>query len=637
MDATLKAIAITTPQAKLYNSPAPHPIIAYQAASSEGKGSLPWCLKHFEAGPFPEYGIENEQKCWLTDFATFCSKKSVSISDLQHYCSNKLATKVIKVSVALEIVRFAYLQENKAREEAIWKEQDARIAAAKREDLLRGWPIPKPLASTLPPVEPFDNALFPAPLRPALADLCHRMQCPPDWAATTTLVSIGSLIGARCGIYPKQYDTSWVEVPNLWGAVVAEPSKMKTPTISAAMAPLRKLEKAAETAFGQLMLTHEAESEMLKVRKDALKGQMKAAAKDGEQQVLLSLTTELAAIGTTPLPVLRRYTVNDSTVEKLTELLGTHSRGLLVFRDELAGLLQMWDKPGHENDRAFYLEGWTGTNDYTSDRIGRGTTRVSHCCISLFGGIQPDKIEPYLAQTLRGQNDGMLQRFQLLTWPDTRPYVYVDNAPNAEAQAQTNELFRRIDGLDFTTVGAIMDEGKDIPCFHFSLDAQDYFVQWLSNLERRIRQDDEAPIVIEHLSKYRKLFPALALIFHLVDVTANSIEGPVSLSAVELAAKWCTYLESHARRLYAYRAGAARGAHLLAAKLRSESTTKLFKARDIVRNGWQGLTETRVVEAAIEELVATDWLREAPISPNKGTGRPPAPSYQINPRIYLNT
>ena len=59
-------------------------------------------------------------------------------------------------------------------------------------------------------------------------------------------------------------------------------------------------------------------------------------------------------------PTCRRYIVNDTTVEKLGELLRDNPWGLLEFRDELTGWLRCLDKPGHEGDRAFYLESWNG-------------------------------------------------------------------------------------------------------------------------------------------------------------------------------------------------------------------------------------------------------------------------------------
>ena len=50
------------------------------------------------------------------------------------------------------------------------------------------------------------------------------------------------------------------------------------------------------------------------------------------------------------------YRTNDVTIERLGELLRENSRGLLINRDELIGLLRSLDKEGHESDRAFYLE-----------------------------------------------------------------------------------------------------------------------------------------------------------------------------------------------------------------------------------------------------------------------------------------
>ncbi|RZK44523.1 MAG: DUF3987 domain-containing protein [Hymenobacter sp.] len=638
------ATAMTPLQAQLCALPTSHliparPTPARSGALGEGKGSLPWCLEHFAGGSFPQSGSLEVRVRWLSGFATLCAQKEVYISHINEYTRTKCTNRDLGTEKALDITRRAYAEIRQLQEEANQAKQDALIAATKQAALLRQWPIPQPLASVLLPVMAFDEKLFPAPLRRALADTANRLQCPPEYIATAMLASAGGLIGARCGIYPKQHDTSWTEVPNLWGAVVGEPSKMKTPAINAGMSFLYKLEQEAQKVYSKAAMAHEAEAEVLKARKDALKGQLKVAAKEDDQDRLAEITMALASLGNGAAPSPRRYVVNDSTVEKLTELLGEDSWGLFVFRDELTGLLQTWEKPGHENDRAFYLEAWSGTKGYTSDRIGRGTTRVNHCCVSLFGGIQPDKIAPYLAQSLRGQNDGLLQRFQLLTWPDSQPYKYVDTAPDAEAQAQAIELFRRLDQLDFVALGATLQEGDTIPCFHFSPEAQAYFVQWLNDWEKRLARSTDSPALIQHLAKYRKLFPALALLLHLLDLAAGHITGTVSLSAIEKAAQWCAFLETHARRLYAYRAGAAGSTTALVAKLLDKSITEPFKVREIVRKGWQGLTDTKVVEAAVEELVDTSWLREVPTTtiaatPSKA-GRPPASTYQINPRIYL--
>jgi len=126
---------------------------------------------------------------------------------------------------------------------------------------------------------------------------------------------------------------------------------------------------------------------------------------------LTAKRAELKAVATTE----RRFHTNDVTVEKLGELLRDNPHGMLVLRDELAGWLRALDKTGREGDREFFLEGWNGTGSYTVDRIGRGTIHIPSLTLSLFGGIQPGKLQALVASAIHGGcgDDGLLQRFQL--------------------------------------------------------------------------------------------------------------------------------------------------------------------------------------------------------------------------------
>jgi hypothetical protein len=509
-----------------------------------------------------------------------------------------------------------------------------RLADEQPEPTL-GWPEPTTLTPRLRPVPAFNESLFPPALRPALRDVAHRMQCPPDWLAVAWLVALGAVVGNRCGIRPKRLDTGWLEVPNLWGAIVAEPSKLKTPTLAAALAPLKQLDKVARDQHRQDAQLHEAAADVLKARKEALKKKLGKAADKGDEAELQRLQVELAELDTTVPPVARRYVVNDTTVEKLVELLGQNPRGLLVFRDELTGLLTSWEKQGRESDRQFYLEAWNGTGDYSSDRIGRGSLHIPHCCLSLLGGIQPDKLAYYLRQTLHGENDGMTQRLSLLTWPDPRPFVYVDEAPDTAAQADAAELLRRLDELEPTQLGAELRAGDTIPVFHFSTEAQAEFVGWLTGWQQSLDTGDEAPALVQHLAKYRKLYPTLALLFHLIDVASGEVApGPVSEAAALLAGQWCTYFAAHARRLYSYGL-AGSGASVLGEHLQAGRLPTPFSLRDVQRKGWQSLGDRAAIQTALDELSDAGWLREVTAQPSADTGRPRATAYEPNPRIFL--
>ena len=52
------------------------------------------------------------------------------------------------------------------------------------------------------------------------------------------------------------------------------------------------------------------------------------------------------------------------------------------------------------------------------------------------------------------------------------------------------------------------------------------------------------------MAKFRSLMPSLALIFHLIEVADGTAAEAVTLRSAQLAAQWCDYLETHARRIY---------------------------------------------------------------------------------------
>ena len=146
--------------------------------------------------------------------------------------------------------------------------------------------------------------------------------------------------------------------------------------------------------------------------------------------------------------------------------------------------------------------------------------------------------------------------------------------------------------------------------------------------------NEDEPIIRQHLAKFDKLFPALALVFHLVDCAANGIRGPVSKEAALRAAAWCEYLEAHARRCYGLlKDDGLRAAQALAAKLKHGALEDGFTLRDVRRNQWRSLTKDDAIQAALDWLEDEDWLRsEITGGTGPGSGRRTL-RYLINPAI----
>jgi hypothetical protein len=63
--------------------------------------------------------------------------------------------------------------------------------------------------------------------------------------------------------------------------------------------------------------------------------------------------------------------------------------------------------------------------------------------------------------------------------------------------------------------------------------------------------EEDHPVLLSHVAKYRSLMPSLVLIGHLIDGVDGRTTGPVSRATATRAIAWCEYLHGHARRIYA--------------------------------------------------------------------------------------
>jgi hypothetical protein len=496
----------------------------------------------------------------------------------------------------------------------------------------REWPDLQPLKNPLLAVMPITPDMIPESLHPWLTDVAFRMKCPLDFVASAAVVMLSSLIGTRLSIKPKTRD-DWTVVPNLWGAVIGGPSAMKTPSTTEVLKPLNRLIFAAREKFGDEVRAYEIAMVDYEAQKKA------HAAQAQERHKGKPVPNPVEYPQAPQKPKERRYMVNDTTIEKLADLMNENPTGILLFRDELTGLLASWDRTGHEQDRAFHLEAWNGTGHITVDRIARGTTHVDIICESLFGGIQPTKLLPYLQAATGYENDGFVQRLQVTVMPDPAPWQYDDEYPDKQARDRAFSLIQAIADADFKEIGFDADDYNKFPYTRFNAEAQEVFKQWLIEWEEFVLPN-ESGLLLEHFTKYRSLMPSLALVFHVV----NCIDNPqpasgtgkqfVTADATRMAVRWCDYLKSHARRIYGLLDTATiESAKELLQHLKAGDLKDGFKVRDVYRKQWANLKSTEQAEATVSELVNRHYLEEVQPPPTKG-GRPEAPHYLISPKIH---
>jgi hypothetical protein len=488
------------------------------------------------------------------------------------------------------------------------------------EDWPERQPLPdKPAAPTLP------IDMIPEPYRRWVLDVAAQACFPPEMVLIPALVGTASIIGRKLWIRPWRFN-SYTFPPNLWGAIVARPASLKSHAIDEGLKPVKRLAATAHSRF-QAEITHsKAHLFAIEAEVDGLKNQMKKAARQRkstgnlEEELAVKLQElEIAQPGE------KRYWVADSTPEKLADLLKENPNGLLISYDELSGWLADMEKPGREGARAFYLAGWEGKNDHYVDRIGRGANYIPAVCLSLMGGIQPDRLQRHLDEAISGDSggDGMIQRFQLLIQIDNLgDWKAPEKWPDSIARNTVYGMVKWLDETDLAALGT-KDEEAGVSYLCFDPEAQAVADQWRDELEARLRGSElnSTPAFEAHLGKYRSLMPSLALIFHLINQTAETAEpfsgvnsekfsSQVSQEAVELAADWCDFLEEHARVIYQAEVSPGRtAAHLLAERIKAGRVRHGDPVRDIYNHKWSGLSTSAQVLNGLEVLEAAGWVR----------------------------
>jgi Protein of unknown function (DUF3987) len=390
--------------------------------------------------------------------------------------------------------------------------------------------------------------------------------------------------------------------------------------------PLRRLEDKARELHRVDYETYELGKEAVQSERDKI---MRRAAAKNSGLTREDVIAQLRILKLEP-PVRSRYIVNDPTVEALGPVLNDNPNGLLLERDELSGWLKTMDRAGHENDRAFYLQCWNGFGSYDYDCIIRGNLHIDATCMSIVGGMTPGPLGAYLREVFAGESDdGIIQRFQLAVYPDSGKWKNVDRAPDVEAQKLVFALFESL-----SEFAAPSGDGE-IPALRFDNEAQDFFDAWRAELEAKVRNPDEHPVMLAHLSKYRSLMPTLALIFHVCQTLNDELmTSSVPLKEAQRAALWCTFLEAHARRIYhSVTAAVDFAAKIIGERIKAHKLPDPFTARDIYRASWGGVGDRENVALALELLQDLQWIRAEAV-PSSMLGGRPTIKYYINPKLW---
>jgi hypothetical protein len=374
---------------------------------------------------------------------------------------------------------------------------------------------------------PFPLAALPEPVQTLVREGALALGCDPAFVALPALAVVAGLTGNTRAIRLKP---DWTEPAVVWAAVVAPSGTQKSPAARLALGPLIDVQRKFVEAHRLALQAHET-------AKAAHEAAAKAFAK---------------ATGPDPgpaptAPVCERHVVSDVTIERLAEILEDNPRGLLLYRDELAGWVHNF---GRYRSGGSDLPAWLSMHRADAilvDRKGdnRKTTYVARAAVSVTGGIQPGTLARVLA-TPEAVESGLLARL-LLARPPRTPKTWTEAAVSPATHQRYAELFP---GLLILSPAHLPD-GTAVP-YVLTLDDDarrlwiDFYQEWAD--EQALA--DEA--LAAALSKLEGYAARLALIHHVVEHVGLGADDrcPVSRRSVAAGILLTRWFANEARRLY---------------------------------------------------------------------------------------
>jgi hypothetical protein len=167
----------------------------------------------------------------------------------------------------------------------------------------------------LPAVDPFPLDVLPAALQRYVSEAAAAFSCPPDYPAMAVMAVAGAAIGNSRMLEIRRTFTASAA---LYVCIIGEPGVTKTPLLSFVLKPVHKRSQELAEEHARAM------AKFIRAKQEHTKAKRK-----GEGQVAVDEALKP--------PVEQRIDTTDSTVEAIADLLSKNYRGLLLYREELAG------------------------------------------------------------------------------------------------------------------------------------------------------------------------------------------------------------------------------------------------------------------------------------------------------------
>lgn len=473
----------------------------------------------------------------------------------------------------------------------------------KRTGRTTGLKRPTPL-----PWRPFPVHVLPDPLGRLVVEVAAAIGCDHCYIALPVLAVCAACIGTTRRIRLKR---SWHEPIVLWCVCVGRSGTLKSPPLDVALEPLRRRERDAFRVYAEVM--EQYKGDVLTYERDVVAWKRSKIGGEPPQKP--------------ERPTCERFTTSDTTIEALARLLHENPRGLLLARDELAGLFQSFDayRSGRGGDASRWLELQRAGRLLVDRKTGDcPTLRLERAAVSMAGTIQPGTMRRVL--TREHYESGLAARL-LLAMPPSRQKRWTENELSPATEAAYTALIDKLLSLRPNTDAGDDAAPIDLPLSPAGKAAWIAFYNHHAAEQAALPGDDLAAAY----SKLEAYAARLALVIHFVRWAANDpalgstdVVDEASIEAGATLARWFAHEAQRVYEVLHEDEGDAEHRRLVEwIQGRGGSVT----ARDLTRNlrSYPTTTDARAALEALVEAGHGRWIHPQP----DPQGGPPAKRFEL--------
>jgi hypothetical protein len=377
----------------------------------------------------------------------------------------------------------------------------------------------------LPDAEKFPVAALPPTPRQFVREAAASVGCPVDYIGLSVLAALSAAIGDTRRIELKK---DWTEGAAIFGMIVGGPASKKTPAMNLALRPIRKRQ-----------MDLKAEYERQKEEYESALRDFEKSKKGGPSEVRKP-----------DKPTLGRTYADDTTVERLADILNENRRGVLITKDELSGWLgamNQYKQGGKGADRQFWLSVHTNQPVTVDRKSSDEPVIVAHPWVSVIGGIQPEVLPDFG----KDRGDGLIDRF-IPVYPNPRVGRWTDDEISDHVREEYASTINRLYRLRHAN--------DDEDPFPRTVDMTDEAKALFRSEYDRMHEELESPGFPQRLrpawGKLEAYLARLALIIAMARIAELGNKGDVGIDETVTrddmvgAIKLLSYFKNHVRRVY---------------------------------------------------------------------------------------